>query len=77
MNHNLNKAKSKERCKNPNVWNKTSNYSAFLCLLISILLIFFENYIYYSFRFIYILGVVSTIIFLLSEFMKFYLKKKK
>lgn len=76
MDHNSSKAKSKDIFRNKNVWKRSSNYSAFLCLLLFIYFVFFENYNFISFRYIYILGVSSTILFLLSEFMKFYLKKK-
>lgn len=56
-------------------WNRLSNVSAILGILILILLRFFDDYIKNIIPFL-ALGCLTIIFYLLSEIMKFTLKKK-
>jgi hypothetical protein len=56
-------------------WNRLSNISAILGILILILLRFFDDYIKNIIPFL-VLGCLTIIFYLLSEIMKFILKKK-
>ena len=62
---------------NLDFWRKGSDFAALSCLLLFILLSFFKTEIRNFSVPIYILGIISIIFFLLSEGMKFFIKRKK
>lgn len=57
-------------------WQKTSNVSAYTCGFVAIVHTFFRNYIESFIYVIITIEVVAISLFLISEVMKFILKKK-
>ena len=64
--------------KNIDFWKKTSNYSTILLVLMLILFFFFDKYIQQKhLDTISYIGIILLFLFVLSELMKFILKRKK
>ncbi|HBK83760.1 MAG TPA: hypothetical protein DDZ41_09225 [Flavobacterium sp.] len=57
-------------------WEKASNYSIAICGVVLIAKMYFRKYFEDSIVIILFVGVIALIIFVLSEFMKFILKRK-
>lgn len=57
-------------------WIKASNYSIFICGIVLIAEMFFTKYLGNITMPILFVGVLALIIFLISELMKFILKKR-
>lgn len=61
---------------NLKIWKRVSNYSAILCGIFLIASRFFGKYIEQYDSIILVVGIVSAVVFLFSELMKFILKRK-
>ena len=77
MGRKLTKSNKNKIINNLSLWRKSSNYCAFICLILLILLNFFEKYILHISSAIYYIGFTAVFIFLLSELMKSVLKKQQ
>ncbi len=63
--------------KNYTFWGKASNYSIFVCGIVLIAKMFFRKYLENIILPLLVVGGISLLIFLLSELMKFIIKKKR
>ena len=77
MERNITKSNKNKVINNLSLWRKSSNYSAFICLIVFVLLNFFEEFTLNIIRPVYYIGITAVFIFLLSELMKYLLKKKQ